>query len=265
MSQNDRDLDTLVQDLTRFRAVAAPSALRARVRAEIMTAPVTASAPRRSWLSALRPIVAATLVVAVLAAAGGSAAAGSLPGDPAFGIKRAVEDVQVAVTIDDTARLDVLTTQLDRRLGELEAVVAQRPSAVGVAIAEYEAALARVERQLAVVAGQASTPARDAAVARATAAAEDHIARLRALEGTLPAAAQAGIERAIDAQERIHGNDRGPASPQAPTASPGEPSSSFRPGAAPGGAPGAGQSGMPTVRPTTPPARTDRSAVPTRR
>lgn len=264
MNENERDLDVLARDLARFGSVAAPAALRSRVRAEIMTAPVVLHAPRRSWLSALRPLIAVAVVVAVLAAAGGSAAAGSLPGDPAFGIKRAIEDAQVALTLDETVRLDVLTTQVDRRLADLEAVVAQRPSAVGVAMTEYEAALARVERQLTVVAQHGSAAARDTAMARATAAAEDHIARLRALEGTLPATAQPGIERAIDAQERIRGSERGPASPETPSASPGEPGGSSRPGAGSGGAPGTG-SAAPTTRPSASPSRTERTPSPTHR
>lgn len=254
MSENERDLDALARDLRRYRSMAAPAALRSRVRAEIMSAPAVPHSPRSaSSLGALRPLLAALLVAAVLAAAGGSAAAGSLPGDPAFPIKRAVEDVQVTLTYDDNARLDVLNGQLDRRLAELEAVAAQRPSALAVAVSEYAAALARVERQLSIVVQQRSTPARDAALARATVAAEDHIARLRTLEGALPPTAQPGIERAIDVQLRLHSAERGPLSPQTPGSS----ESPARPGTVPGS--------TPSARPTALPSRTDRSASPTRR
>jgi hypothetical protein len=245
MSQSDRELDDLAIDLARYSAVAAPAALRARVRAEIMAAPVPSPAAPSGWLGLLRPLVAAALVIAVLAAAGASAAAGSLPGDPGFAIKRAVEDVQVTLSADETARLGVLSDQLDRRLADLEAIAAHRPGALSVALDEFAAALARVEAQLAVVAQQRATPARDAAMVRATATAEDHIARLSALGATLPATAVPGIERAIDAQQRIHGEDRAPQTPGT-TASP------TRPGTAP------------TARPTTPPSRTERTATPTR-
>ncbi len=280
MSESDRELEDLAQDLARFGSMSAPAALRSRVRAEIMAAPV-ALAPRRArWLGALRPLLAGVLVVAVLAAAGGSAAAGSLPGDAAFPIKRAVENVQVALAADDVARLDLLTQQLDRRLADLETVAAGRPGSVGIALSEYAAALARVETQLSVVARKAPTVASDAAVARATAAAADHVARLRALEATLPAAAQPGIQRAIDAQQRIE--DRGAGGPQQPgspneSANPSRPGSvpGSQPGSAPSGAPGGAPSALPggapssnpgaapSARPSAVPSRTDHAASPT--
>lgn len=276
MSENDRELEDLAQELARFGSMSAPAALRSRVRAEIMAAPVAPLAPRGArWLGALRPLLAAVLVVAVLAAAGGSAAAGSLPGDAAFPIKRAVENVQVALAADDIARLDLLTQQLDRRLADLETVAAGRPGSVGIALSEYAAALARVETQLSVVAREAPTAARDAAVARATAAAADHVARLRALEATLPAAAQPGIQRAIDAQQRIE--DRGAGGPQQPgspneSANPSRPGSvpGSQPGSAPGGAPSALPGGAPSsnpgaapsARPSVVPSRTDHGASP---
>ncbi len=265
MNADDRDLDVLAQDLARYRAIGAPAALRSRVRSEIMSAPaVMRPAPRRGWLGALRPLLATLLVVAVLAATAGTAAAGSLPGDPAFGLKRAVEDVQVALTTDDVARLDVLSGLVDRRLGELEALSARGTDRIAAAMDEYAAALARMERQLEIVTLGRPSTARDAAIARATAASDEHIARLRTLEEKLPSAAQPGLERAIDAQQRIRGSDRGPASPRTPNGS-GEPAATSRPGASPGGAPGAGPGNAPTARPTSAPTRTERPATPTHR
>jgi len=244
MSGTESELETLARDLARYRSIAAPAALRSRVHSEIMGAPAQLLPSRRpAWIAVLRPGLAALLAVALLAGAGGTAAA-SLPGDGAFPIKRAVEDAQVALTLSDDARLDVLTDQLERRLAELEAVSSQRPGALMVALNEFAAALARVETQSDIVARLEATPARDAALSRAAASAEDHIARLRTLETRLPEAAQPGIERAIDAQQRISG----PASPEPPGGS-GSPS---RPGAAP------------SARPTIPPAHTERPS-PTRR
>lgn len=265
MSGDDRDLEALAQDLARYRAVGAPATLRSRVRSEIMSAPVVMRpAPRRGWLGALRPLLATLLVVAVLGATAGSAAAGSLPGDPAFPVKRAVEDVQVALTTDDVARLEVLSGLADRRLSELEAVSARGTDRIAVAMDEYAAALARVERQLEIVTLVRPSAARDAAIARATAASAEHIARLRTLEEKLPSVAQPGLERAIDAQERIHGSDRGPASPETPSGS-SEPAATSRPGARPGGAPGTAPGNARTARPSAAPTRTDRPATPTHR
>ncbi len=281
MSESDRELDALARDLARFRSVAAPASLRTRVRAEIMTAPVTPVAPKRArWIGALRPLLAGVLVVAVLAAGAGSAAAGSLPGDPAYPLKRAIEQVQVAVAANDDARLDLLTQQLDRRLADLETVATQRPASLGIAMSEYQAALARVEAEIAVVAREAPSAARDAAIARATATAQEHIARLRDLETKLPAAAQAGIRRAIDAQQRIESAGHGGA-PTSPGSSPAAPGRSARPSVVPGsgsstapggppagvpgGQPSAIPGGGPSLRPTSAPSHGDHAATPTTR
>src|SRR4029077_9890757 len=97
--------------------VTAPVALRRQLRWSMLAAPVNLRREASTWsrLGALRPALAAVLVIALLAAGGGSAAASSLPGDPAFALKRAVEDVQVALAPDDASRLDTLVTQSDRR------------------------------------------------------------------------------------------------------------------------------------------------------
>src|SRR5439155_1405618 len=96
-------------------------AFRAELRSALLAAPVSFEAPRASRLGwsrvpALRPAVAAILVLALLATAGGVAAASSLPGDSAYGLKRAAEEVQVTLASDDVVRLDTLVMQADRRL-----------------------------------------------------------------------------------------------------------------------------------------------------
>src|SRR5258708_4322545 len=96
-----------------------------------------------------------------------------------------------------------------------------RPLPLGRCPERAAVARARVEQQLAVVADRPATPARDAAMARATAAADDHIARLQDLETRLPETAQPGIERAIDAQQRVHGPAVPSGSPSRPDAGPG--------------------------------------------
>lgn len=235
---NGQDLQELASELARYRRLSAPPALRAQLRASLLAAPVAPTRhPVFGWLSlpALRPVVAIGLVLALLAAGGGSAAASSLPGDPGFGLKRAVEEVQVAFAPNDVARLEARVTQSDRRLGDLETAAAGRPSATAPATDEYRAAIGRVDAALAKILTEPATPARDAAIARASAASADHIAMLQALASRLPAAAQQGIQRAIEAQQAVHGKSghapgRSDDPSAAPGSNPGDPGDPASPG-----------------------------------
>ena len=228
----ERELSEFANRLARYGDVRVPPEFRSRLRASLLAAPVVLDAPRSSlfgWSHSLRPIVASVLVLALLAMAGGGvAAASSLPGDPAFALKRAAEDVEVALAPDDISRLDTVVTQSGRRLVDLETLAARRSSAVAVATDEYLAAASRFETAVTRVAALAASAARDAALARAEAASADHLARLQALATRLPDAAQHGIQRAIEVQQAVHGKSadapgrRG--SPLAPTIAPARPS-----------------------------------------
>ena len=247
----DRDLEDFARDIARHRRLSAPPALRQGLRASLLAAPGQPAPVRRPLfgVAALRPVLAAVIVLALLVAAGGSAAASSLPGDPAFHLKRAVEESQVALATDDVARLDTLVTQSDRRIADLETAIARRPAALNPATDEYLAAVERVDAMLARVLQEPTTPARDAAIARAAAKSAEHVARLQALAGRLPDAAQQGIERAIEVQQAVHGKSnelpgRGGA-PIAPT-TPTTPSATGRPSTTPGrGGPPSGVPGRP--------------------
>ena len=73
---------------------------RAELRARLMREAVTALAPRPSgtaWLI-LRPAVGVGLAAVLLLAGTGTAAAGSLPGDATFPLKKAFENIQVTLT-----------------------------------------------------------------------------------------------------------------------------------------------------------------------
>jgi len=212
----------------------------------------TRSPLRLTWL---RPLAAGFVVVALLLTGGTYAAADSLPGDATFALKRAAEETQVALTFDDAVRLDERATQSDHRIADLQTVATTRPSALAIATEEYAAAVARVDEALAVVLSQPHTQARDSAAARAEAASVDHIALLQALAARLPAQAQPGIQRAIEAQQAVHGRSGNPPGrPSAPGAS-GAPGASAAP--IPGGVP------LPSGRPSELPVSPGRGGPPT--
>lgn len=259
---DERELDAFAEDLARRARVTAPAALRTQLRASLLAAPISSPREPSIWsrLGALRPVAAAVLVIALLAAGGGSAAASSLPGDPAFALKRAVEDVQVALAPDDVARLDTLVVQSDRRLADLETAATARPAAIAPATDEYLAAVARLDRALDAVRAAPASAARDAAIGRAAAASAEHIAMLQTLAARLPEAAQHGIQRAIEAQQAVHGKSGDvpgrPAVPGQP-ALPGQPGQPAAPRNGNGGAPGRpseqpGRSGRPSGVPGRP-------------
>ena len=206
----ERELLEFGERLSHYAKVAPRPEFREELRSYLLTAPVAVESPRRSpvgWprVLALRPALAAILVLVLVAAAGGAAAATSLPGDPAFALKRAVEDVQFTLATDDAARLNTLVTQSDRRLADLETLVSRRSAAVGMGTDEYAAAVTRIDEALSRVVALPASSEREAALARASAASTDHLARLQALATRLPDAAQRGVQRAIEVQQRVHG------------------------------------------------------------
>ena len=244
-AREERELMALADRLSgRYQAVRAPAVFRARLRGSLLSAPVAFTAPRAPSL-ALRPVLAPILVLALLAATGGGAAAAtSLPGDPAFFVKRSVEQVQVTLASDEISRLEVLDAQAEARLVDLETLTARRSNAVGAGVDEYVAASARVAEEVTRVAALAASPRRDAALARAASASADHLARLQSLAGRLPDAAQRGIQRAIEVQQAVHGKSGNapghgeapltPTNPGRPTGAPVTPSRGGPPSGVPG-------------------------------
>jgi hypothetical protein len=212
----------------RYHAVHAPAGFRRQLRGSLLAAPVAFAARRPSPFGrlAVRSAFAPILVLALLAATGGGAAAAtSLPGDPAFALKRGVEQVQVALASDEIARLETLVSQAEARLADLETLTVRHSNVVGAGVDEYLAASARVDEEVTRISALPGSARRDAALAKASAASADHIARLESLQTKLPDAAQHGIQRAIEVQQTVHGKSgngpgRGgslPLAPDAPT------------------------------------------------
>jgi hypothetical protein len=112
------------------------TALRARllteaaVREPAPRAVVTVDRERRSAGHRVKQAVAAVAVASVVAGVGAAAASTrALPGDPLYGLKRQVENVQLTLAQGDVGRGRELLEQADTRLGEAEALAAGEDSA----------------------------------------------------------------------------------------------------------------------------------------
>jgi hypothetical protein len=185
-------------------------ALRGRLMAEARTVLV----PRepiwrrfqRLWL---RPAVAFAAVALLLTTGTGIAAAGSLPGDPAFALKRAAEDVQLALTLDDGAKLRVLAEQADHRLAELSKASTERATAAPTASAAYAEAVAKLTTAVDALRGrpEADESKRDEAKTVADSARVKHEIILNELQRTAPEDAQDAIEHAKRETEKIRPSD----------------------------------------------------------
>jgi hypothetical protein len=166
-----------------------------------------------SWL---RPAVAFAAVALLVAGGAGKAAADSLPGDIAFGLKTAAEQVQLALALDDTSRLRLLSDEADHRLAELSRAITTRPAAAPTATDEYAAAVARFTAAVDALRGRPDTSADKKTTAEdvVDAAHAKHEAVLDALEKTAPAEAQKGLERAKQEADKLHVSDRPARTPE---------------------------------------------------
>ena len=234
----ERD-DKVLRLLAAQRGLRASDDLRARLRAGLLAAPVAFSAPSRRpvWW---RQLAGAVLAIAILAAGGGVAAASSLPGEPAFVLKQAFEEVQLALARDEATRASLAVEIAERRLAELQRTQ-RRPELAGAAAAAYEHAAARVSKHVDRLRDAPPAPARDEALERARDAGTRAVERLLELEETLPEPAQQGIERAIEVHEEQQHRDAGP---NAPARTP-KPERTPKPSAKPSDTPGRGGSTTP--------------------
>ena len=184
--------------------------LRARLMSE--AAEVLAPRPQRQWLFAaawLRPALAAAVLAVFVVVGATSAAASSLPGDPLYGVKRASEDVQLALTFDDVARMQLLSDLTDRRLAELAEIAKDRPSSAPTATAEYSDAVDKFADAVDKLRDADNDDKRDAAQAVADAAREKHKVVLDAVRDRLPENAQPEVQRVIEKEEQRTTSDPG--------------------------------------------------------
>jgi hypothetical protein len=127
------------------------AALRDRLVAEAASRPTTmpaqraaepAPGPRRPRLA---QAVAAVAVASVVAGVGAAAASSrALPGDALYGLKRQIEDVQLALAGSDLERGRELLEQAEARLGEAERLAAAEDAATAGTRQELDTALAEM-------------------------------------------------------------------------------------------------------------------------
>jgi hypothetical protein len=184
-------------------------AFRKQLRSRVMVEAAVAFAPNRRrspFLMFLRPTFApafaAALVLIVAMAGATSAAASSLPGDPAFGLKRAAEDLRVALAFDDVVRVRLLADLADRRLAELAEVVRERPASAPAATAELAGAVDRIADAVGGLRESDGDSKRAAALALAEAARSKHIGLLDSLKPKLPVEAQPSLQRVIEKEKQ---------------------------------------------------------------
>jgi hypothetical protein len=134
-----------------------------------------------------RGVLYASLAVAVASSAAGAAAAESLPGDPLYPVKLQLEEIHLQIA-PPAMRADLIAMALDERLHEMEDLARAGNWSQVAAAAD---AVARAEDRLA---GMQAAPGQTAANELS-----EHAAVLEALIETAPAAAQDGLNQAIEA------------------------------------------------------------------
>lgn len=174
--------------------------LRGRLMSEAVV--VLAKKPSRFSIPTLvRPALAAMAVLVLVLAGATSAAASSIPGDALYGVKRATEDVRLALTFDPLARTQLLSEMTDRRLEELAEIAKRRPSSASTATQEYADAVERFENALDDLHDAVSEDKRAAAQALAEAARAKHKAVLDAVKERLSEDDQTDVQKVIDREE----------------------------------------------------------------
>jgi hypothetical protein len=174
--------------------------LRGRLMSEAVV--VFAKKPSRfSFPALLRPALGVAAVLVLVLAGATSAAASSIPGDALYGVKRATEDVRLALTFDVEARTQLLSELTDRRLEELAEIAKRRPSSAPTATQEYADAVERFADALDDLKNSVSEDKRAAAQALAEAARAKHQAVLDAVKDKLSEEDQTDVQNVIDREE----------------------------------------------------------------
>jgi uncharacterized protein DUF5667 len=177
---------------------------RKELRGRLMSEAVVVLAPQRGRFFSptfLRPALAAAAILVLVLAGATSAAASSLPGDSLYALKRAGEDVRLALTLDDVARTRLLSEFTDRRLEELAEIAKKRPSSAPTATKAYAEAVNNFVIALDKLRDADSEDKRNMAQALAEAARAKHKAVLDEVKDQLPADAQPDVQKVNDDEQ----------------------------------------------------------------
>ena len=179
---------------------------RSELRARLMREAVTALAPRprgTAW-TFLRPAMGVGMAAVLLVAGAGTAAAGSLPGDAAFPLKKAFEEIQITLAFDDVQRVELLSQIADRRLADLEKIADRADeSKAPTASEEFAAAVARFRAAVDAIQRAAPADKSNRVQELVDAARDKHEAVLDEVQQKLDSkSANDAIERAKDDEEK---------------------------------------------------------------
>jgi len=216
-----RALLALADDLATHLPASPPPAFRARLQVELQDRmgdePLRPTALGRPWTAwrAWRLVPRLTaLMVAVVLALGSAvvASAHSVPGEPLYPVKRAVEQTRLAMALSPRERLPLRRSIADARLGEVQALI-ERGLVPGEAllddlVAAQEAALDEARTGSSEELSAAEQEARTRAD------------RLAALSGGLDAPGRAVLQAAADALRRMVGPPAAASAPAPPRRAP---------------------------------------------
>jgi hypothetical protein len=186
-------------------------AFKRALRAHLMAQAPGVLAPRETAWSRvigglMRPALVAAAIALLIATGAGRAAAGSLPGDAAYPLKVAAEQVQLAFALDDTTRLRILAQQADHRLAELAEAVSTRHASAPAAEEAYATAVKTLTVAVDAVRSQpnVSEDHKAAALDVVDNAHEKHEAVLDDLRMQSSPDEQPEIERAKQESDKLH-------------------------------------------------------------
>ncbi|MEK7216144.1 MAG: DUF5667 domain-containing protein, partial [Chloroflexota bacterium] len=194
--------------------------------------------PRGLWggvaavLARPRAITAAALIAALLLGTTSSAvavSAGSLPGDPLYLVKTQVEDIQLALAITEDQKAEFAINRAANRTTEIAALAAQGKSVPAETIARLAA-----HTSSALALAEGTKPSN---IQRLLGITERQLEVLAQVASIAPAAAQPGLERALEAGHQ--GRERAKAALER-----------AKPAATPGGSSGQAGAAPPDQRPT---------------
>jgi hypothetical protein len=190
-------------------------AFKRALRAHLMAQAPGVLAPRETTWSRfvgglLRPALVAAAIALLVATGAGRAAAGSLPGDAAYPLKVAAEQVQLAFALDDTTRLRILSQQADHRLAELAEAVSTRHESAPAAEEAYATAVKTLTVAVDAVRSQPNVSDDHKAAAEdvVDAAHQKHEAVLDDLRKQSSADEQPEIDRAKRESDKLHASGK---------------------------------------------------------